>query len=76
MQEIKEIIERDVAVNLDAFESGDELTAKLTIRGRLISEAIYPTPLLADKQFLIAYLQEIVRDYHCGSLTLEDGDGI
>lgn len=76
MQEINDIIEKDVVINSEAFNERKELTAKLTIRGHLLAEAIHDITLISDRNFLTAYLKEIIRDYHCGNLELEDGAGI
>lgn len=76
MKDIDDIIEKDVVVNSEAFNKREELTAKLTVRGHLLAEAIYDVTLLSDRKFLAAYLKGIIRDYHCGTLELEDGAGI
>lgn len=76
MKAIDDIIERDVSVNSKEFNEGKSLTSKLLIKGHLIAECIYDVTHLSDRQFIASYLKSIIRDYHCGTLELEDGAGI
>lgn len=60
---IEEILDADITTNIAAFRSSKEYTAKLFIKGHLLTESINSIMLETDRDFLIKYLKEVIQKY-------------